>query len=299
MRILALILAACAATTLNWSAAGHSAPTAGVAEQRLPHISITTMGKGDPVVLIPGLSTPRAVWDQIAPGLARSNQVILVQVNGFAGDDAGANTQAGILDGIVSDLHSYLAGRSLTKVRLIGHSMGGLTALKFARAHPESVDRVMIVDALPFFAVLMDPAATPETVRPTAEVMRKTIASAYGKPADPQRVEASVRSLALKPESMALMKQWAAKGDPRVTAQALYEDLTTDFRPQLANVTTPLIVVVPWTKDRFGEERTIAFYKREYAGAAHVSFVGIGEGGHFVMLDQPQAFAAAVDAFLK
>jgi pimeloyl-ACP methyl ester carboxylesterase len=161
MRILALILAACAATTLNWSEAGHSAPAAGVAEQRLPHISVTTMGKGDPVVLIPGLSTPRAVCNQIAPGLARSQQVILVQVNGFAGDDAGANIHAGILDGIVSDLHSYLAGRSLTKVRLTGHSMGGLTALKFARAHPESVDKVMIVDAPPILCGVDGPRRDP------------------------------------------------------------------------------------------------------------------------------------------
>lgn len=63
MRVFALILAACAANTLNWSGAAHSQPamqTAPAAE-RLPHVSIQTIGKGTPVVLIPGLSTPRAV----------------------------------------------------------------------------------------------------------------------------------------------------------------------------------------------------------------------------------------------
>jgi pimeloyl-ACP methyl ester carboxylesterase len=88
MRISALILAACAVGTFNWSAAAQSAPAA---EERLDHISIVTEGSGSPVVLIPGLSTPRAVWDGIAPELARSHEVILVQVNGFAGDSPGEN----------------------------------------------------------------------------------------------------------------------------------------------------------------------------------------------------------------
>ena len=54
-----------------------------------------------------------------------------------------------------------------------------------------------------------------------------------------------------------------------------------------------------WTDARFGEERTLAFYKRQYAALPKVNFVGIGDAGHFVMLDQPAAFGAAVEAFVK
>jgi pimeloyl-ACP methyl ester carboxylesterase len=56
---------------------------------------------------------------------------------------------------------------------------------------------------------------------------------------------------------------------------------------------------VPWSKAKFGEELTIAFYKHQYDGLANAKFVGIGEAGHFVMLDQPEAFAAAVSDFVK
>ena len=301
MRIFATILAACAASTLNWSGPAHCQPQAAAAgaEERLPHISIQAVGKGSPVVLIPGLSTPRDVWDGIVPALARDHRVILVQVNGFGSGQPGANLQPGILNGIGGDLSGYIASHHLGRVRLIGHSMGGLAGLMFARAHPQQVDRLMVVDALPFFAVLMDPGATVEMVTPTAEMMRAKIASAYGKPADPATVEANVKSLALKPASLARMKQWAAGADPRVTAQALYEDLTTDFRPQLTGVATPITLIVPWSDQGFGEERTLAFYKRQYASVPKVRFVGIGEAGHFVMLDQPAKFASEVQAFLK
>ena len=301
MRIPALILAACAASTLNWTAPAHSAPTASVApaKTRMPHISIQATGKGSPVVLIPGLSTSRAVWDGIAPGLARDHRVILVQVNGFGGDDPGANLQPGILDGIDADLHDYLAAQKVGPARIIGHSMGGLAALRFAKAHPDQVQSVLVVDSLPFFAVLMDPGATVDAVKPMAEMMRAKVASAYGKPTDPAAIEANVKALALKPESIAKMKLWAAAADPRVTGQALYEDLTTDIRPDLAAITTPVTLIVPWSDKGFGEERTLAFYRKQYATLPGATFVSIGDAGHFVMLDQPERFAAAVAAFLK
>lgn len=301
MRTIALILTACAASTLNWSVAVHSRPVAppAAAEQQLPHISIRTIGKGPAVVLIPGLSTPRAVWDEIAPGLARNHHVVLIQVNGFAGDNPGDNLKPGVLEGIVADLHGYLAAQQLGRVAVIGHSMGGLAALMFAHAHPDQLDRVMVVDALPFFAVLMDPAARVDSVRPTAEMMRAKILSTYGKPADPARIEASVKGLALKPESVTRMTQWATAADPRVVAEVLYEDLTTDVRPQLASVSTPITVVVPWSDKGFGEEQTLGFYKRQYATLPRASFITIGDAGHFVMLDQPEKFAATVETFVR
>ena len=91
MRILAILLAAAAASTLNWTPspamAAAPAPASAEAEVRLPHISIVKRGHGPAVVLLPGLASPRGVWDGVAPDLARDHTVYLVQVNGFGGDD--------------------------------------------------------------------------------------------------------------------------------------------------------------------------------------------------------------------
>src|SRR5690349_8754664 len=115
MRALALILAAAAASTLNWTSPARCAPrpAASAGEERLPHISVRSIGTGSPVVLIPGLSTPRAVWNGIAPEVARNHRVLLVQVNGFSGDDPGANLQPGVLDGITADLSAYLTSHAI------------------------------------------------------------------------------------------------------------------------------------------------------------------------------------------
>lgn len=297
MRVLLLAAAAALATPLS-AAPAVAASQAASTEVRLPHISIVSEGQGSTVVLIPGLSSPRAVWDHAAAALRGKHKLILVQVNGFAGDDAGANLQPGILKGIGDDLSAYLKREKIGPVHLVGHSMGGLTALLFAGDHPDQVGSLMIVDSLPFFPVLMDPNVTVDQARPVAAMMRDKVAATYGKPVDEAAVEANVRSLSLKPESVALTKAWAAKADPRVTAAALYEDMTTDARPLLPAIKAPITVVVPWSESAFGKDRTLAFYARQYAGAAKVTYADIGGAGHFVMLDQPEAFEAALKAFL-
>lgn len=302
-----LLAAALAAIAPALPAAAKPAPVAQAsAEIRMDHISIVTLGspkaKGAPVVFVPGLASPRAVWEGVAANLARTHRVYLVQVNGFGGDQPGANLKPGLLDGIVADLSAALARDHAAPVRFIGHSMGGLLGLKFAKAHPEQVDRLMVVDALPDFAVLLarGGAMPSETqIEAAAGMMRTATAARYGKPMTPEVAAAGVDSLALTETARVKMRGWAAAADARVAGQAIYEDMTTDLRPALPSIAAPMTVVVPWTATSFGKDRTMAFYTTQYDGARNVTFVPIAEAGHFVMLDQPAAFAEALEAFVE
>ena len=304
-----LILAAALAAIAPALPAAAARPTPmalASAEIRMDHISIVTLGSakaaGSPIVLVPGLASPRAVWDGVAANLAKAHRVYLVQVNGFGGDAPGANLKPGLLDGIVADLSAALARDRVRPVRYVGHSMGGLVGMMFAKAHPEQVDRLMIVDALPDFAVLLARGgAMPSEaqIEAAANMMRTATAARYGKPMTAEVAAAGVDSLALTESARVKMRGWAAAADARVAGQAIYEDMTTDLRPALPAIATPMTVVVPWTATSFGKDRTLAFYAAQYQGAPNVTFAPIAEAGHFVMLDQPAAFAAALDAFVK
>lgn len=295
MRICALILAALAASTLDWSGAAHAAPAA--AEQRLAHISIVSEGSGSPVVLIPGLSSPRSVWDGIAPELAKHHRLILVQLNGFAGDDAGANLQPGILSGVLDDLHAWLVANKVGPAKIVGHSMGGLLALQLAKAHPGDTAAVMVVDALPYVGDIFLPNATVAQVEPQAKRIRDQIVASFGK-TDSAAAERTAAGMALTSGAQAKVAAWIAKADPRVSGEAMYEDMTTDLRPDMAGIKTPITLVFPYSP-AMPKERADPFYHGEYAKAPNVRFVPIENSGHFVMLDQPQAFAAAVRDFVK
>lgn len=265
---------------------------------QMAHISVQVVGHGSPVILIPGLSSPRATWNGVVPALARNHRVYLVQVNGFGGDDPRGNLQPGILDGIVADLHTLIADRKLGAVPVVGHSMGGLVSLMLAQAHPGDVQKALIVDALPFIGTLFAPAATAEALKPQAEMMRAQMASLYGKPFPDQVGQMIARQNALKPASQAQVASWSAKADMRVSGQALYEDMITDLRPALPKIAAPITVLVPWTDARGGEQQVLGLYRAQYAGAPNVTIRGVGDSGHFIMLDQPAAFEQALMAFL-
>jgi len=266
---------------------------------QMPHISVVSIGKGTPVILIPGLSSPRTVWDGVAPGLAKNHRVYVVQVNGFAGDAPGANLSPGILDGIVEDLHTLIAREKITGTAIVGHSMGGLVALKLAEKHRADPGRIMIVDALPFIGTLFSPAATVAMVEPQARAMRDAQVASYGKPVSDAAAQAIADRLALKPVARALVSSWAEAADPRVSGAAMYEDMTSDLRPVMKTIATPITLVYPWSAGGPTKPQADALYRAAYKDAPHVTFVDIGEAGHFVMLDQPVAFEDAVGAFLS
>ncbi len=305
-RLTAAATAAAAATLLivlhpgatDAQSAPAPARVAPVASQ-MPHISVQTVGKGTPVILIPGLSSPRAVWDGVVSTLAKSHRVYVVQVNGFGGDDPRANLSPGILDGIVGDLHTLIAGSKLGTPAIVGHSMGGLVALMLARSHPDDVGALMIVDSLPYIGEIFAPGATVAALEPQAKAMRAGMAAAFGKPADPAANAALAARMASKPDARARVAEWAAKADARVSAQAMYEDLTTDLRPDMASIAAPITLVYPWNAMAPTKPAADALYRTAYAMAPRVTFVDIGDAAHFVMLDQPVAFQAALDAFLR
>lgn len=265
---------------------------------QMDRISVEVIGKGSPVILIPGLSSPRAVWDGVAPDLARSHTVYLVQVNGFGGDDPRANLQPGILAGVVADLHKLIADRKLEAAAVVGHSMGGLAGLMLAKAHAGDVGKLMIVDSLPFTGEIFVPGATVAMLDPQAKMFRDRMTGLHGKPVPDAMLRGIAANNALKPESQAKVIGWTRAADMRVSGQAMYEAMTTDLRGDMSAIATPIVMVYPWSEARMPKPRADAFYRAQYAKAPHVTYAAVGDSGHFVMLDQPLAFAAALNAFL-
>lgn len=275
-----------------------TAPVA--AEQRMQHISIIALGEArpgrEPLYLIPGLSSPRQVWDGIAPDLARDRQVLLVQVNGFGGDDLGANGKPGMTDGIIADLLADATKRGAKRPAVIGHSYGGLIGMMLAARHPDRVGRLLVVDTLPFFGRLFDPAATPASITPRAEQLRAmTVAGADRMKAIPTVTSDPGGIWSNTPEGRIKVANWGLKADQRAVAQALYEDIVTDIGPELGKVTAKPFTIL--YAAGIGEAQAKAVWEPAYAGTP-AKLVAVPDSYHFIMLDQPQRFAAEVKAFL-
>jgi len=302
LAILALATATPAGAAENCSVTDQPRDATKVEGKRL---TVVAEGKGPDLILIPGLGTPRDVWNETVDAFAGCFTVHSVQLRGF-GDDAGINASGPVLDPFVRELADYIDDEIVNKGRkpplIVGHSMGGLAGLMIAQQDPHLVTRLVMVDSLPSFAVLIPglAGADPETIASVAAKMRDTIAADFGKPTDPAAIDASIASLALKPESLARMRSWSAAADARVVAQVAYEDVVIDMRPKLGQVTAPVLVLAAWHQGMpFTEAQVQGFFEGQFAGTPKVTVSTVAQAAHFIMLDQPETFQKALWAVLE
>ena len=260
-----------------------------------------TVGKPD-VVLVPGLTSSREVWAGGAKLLAPNYRLHLVQVNGFAGQPAGANATGDILPGIVDELHTYCETLS-SKPVAIGHSLGGLLTLMLAAKYPTDVKKIVIVDSLPFLGMLFGPQMTPAMIKPQAEQMRDKLEH---QDADKRKTSAkqTAERLVLNPEKRPLVENNSEDSDAHVVAEATFEDLQTDMRPDLAEIKVPALMLYPFdpTLKVGGTAATRdidELYEGAYKPMPNVTTVRVDGSRHFIMLDQPEQFDGLVEGFLK
>ena len=232
------------ALALAVPAASDAAPT---------RFSVVTVGAGPDVILIPGLSSPRAVWAASAEQLKATNRVHLVQLKGF-GEPAGPNASGAVLQPFVDELAAYIKDNKLARPAVVGHSMGGLAALMIEADHPGLTGKLLIVDALPFIGPLFG-AASVEAVRPMADQMRNMlIANAAKSTPDftAPNCPASLPSPATPRGTMTnsgqgacLVRYGAMASDLRVVAQAMHDAMVTDVGPRLNAIKVPVTLLYP------------------------------------------------------
>ena len=232
------------ALALAVPAAASAAPT---------RFSVVTAGVGPDVILIPGLSSPRAVWAASAERLKATHRIHLVQLKGF-GEPAGPNASGPVLQPFVDELSAYIKDNKLARPAIVGHSMGGLAALMIEADHPGLTGKLLIVDALPFIGPLFG-AASVEAVRPMADQMRTMLIANAAKTAPDFTAPDCSPSLPAPAtprgtmtnsgQGACLVRYGATASDLRVVAQAMHDAMVTDVGPRLNAIKVPVTLLYP------------------------------------------------------
>lgn len=261
-------------------------------------IAVATRGRGEDVILIPGLASTAEVWRGVADRLAGRRRLHLVSVRGFGDLPAGANASGAVMAAVAAEVRRYITEQGLERPAIIGHSMGGQVGLRVAADGGSRIGRVMVVDASPFFPALVSPQATVGDVEPIAQLAYQAI-QFLGDEALRARGRQMGVELGGATEAVFGTLGWQG-GDRRVLAQSLYEVMTVDLRRRLPDITAPVTVVYGWSADGSSpRSRTDRLFRAAYARLrTPAAFVPIAGAEHMVMIDQPNRFMAAVDRFL-
>jgi pimeloyl-ACP methyl ester carboxylesterase len=277
------------------------APTAAVrADNPAQHPSFTVrvVGKGRPVLLIPGLTCPGAVWDETVARYQQQYQCHVVSLAGFGGAPAPASTEH-LLQTVRDQLLTYIQTQQLQRPAIIGHSLGGFLALWMSATRPEAVGPLVIVDSLPFLSAVQNPALTAETAKPMAEGMRQQMSQGKMTMAAERRM---VSGLVADTARQTQVARWGLASDPATVAQAMYDMYTTDLRQDVARIQQPVLVLGSWAAyKQYGStlETTRAVFTQQYAKLPQHRIEMSATGYHFLMYDDQQWFLDQAGTFLQ
>ena len=273
--------------------------------------SVVVEGHGPDVILIPGLSSPRDVWNGARAALRGRYRLHLVQLRGF-GEPAGPNAEGEVLGPFVEALAASVRDHRLRRPAVIGHSMGGLSALMLGARHPDLPGRILVVDALPFIGTLFDPNATVASITPRAAQLRDALLAQAGRvtpafdapapdcaaPGADPGTTGMTGGMSNSPAGRCLVADWTRRSDLRVVARAMYDDMVTDLRPALPRIAVPVTLLYPQDDRVVSADAARRLYAGAYQGTPHLRLVAVPVSFHFIMLDQPERFRAALEAFL-
>ena len=260
-------------------------------------LSVEVIGQGPDVILIPGFGCSREVWRATAERLKATHRVHLVQLAGFAGEP-WTHGDGPFVQPAVDELNRYVRDQGLERPAVVGHSMGALVGLVLAQQHPDAISRLMSVDSLPFFGALRGPQVTVEAMRPAAEQTAQSLLTLSDDAFRAAQV-GSAQGMTRDPALRQRLVDWTTGSDRRAMASAMRDVLLTDARPGLAAMTTPVTVLYAADADGGAPAaQADQVWGSQYAPLPGAKLVRIDGSRHFIMADQPERFAQALDAFL-
>ena len=297
----AALLLAAAALPATAAPASASAPTlaATAADNPAahPNFSVRVVGKGAPMLLIPGLTCPGAVWDETVARYQKQYQCHIISLAGFGGAAAPASTDSLLLR-VRDQLLTYIQTQKLSKPVVVGHSLGGFMALWLSTTRPGAIGPLVIVDSLPFLAAIQNPDMTVAMARPMAANMRQQMTGQMSAAMARQMAATMITDTA----RISQATRWSLASDPATVGQAMYDLYTTDLRAELGRIQQPVLVLGAWAAYKnYGstKESTQAIFERQYAALPRHRVEMSEAGRHFLMWDDTAWFFAQTDTFLR
>lgn len=240
-------------------------------------------GQGSGVVLVHGLGNDLHLWDEIATELARLHRVIRYDVRGFGETDKPAGPYT--LAGFAADLAGLLDALGIDCAHVMGLSMGGVIAQRFALDFPRRARSLVLVSTS---SEVGDKARA-------AWLRLADVIEARGfdaRSADASRAF-SPEFAARHPEIVAATGQHNAANEPRAYAAAARASGGFAWTEELGRIDCP-VLIVQGLADRLTPPGGSVKMARALRRARLLMVEG---AGHNIQIEQPVALANAAAGF--
>lgn len=266
-----------------------------VTERRLQLAGVSTAvlegGDGPPVVLLHGQGGWAGVWLPVIGDLVKTHQVVAPDLPGLGASEAPAGPPGA--DTVLAWLGELIDQTCATPPVVVGHSLGGSIAARFAVDHGDRLAGLVLADMGGLVRAVRPPpgvlvALIRHSVRPSERTALRLLRQVSFD------VERARQRMGERWEPfLAYFVGLSRTPSVQKANRRLLRDLgVRRIRPEdVARIGVPTTLV--WGRhDRVMPLRTAQEASARYGWPLHV----IEDAGHFVTLDQPQAFLDALRA---
>lgn len=234
-------------------------------------------GMGTPLVLLHGYPLDHHLWDDVAPLLEDTFDLILPDLRGFGASTTVDSFYA--MEDFASDIAGLLDQLGIRKAVIAGHSMGGYVALAFARLYPE---RVLGLGLVASQAAADPPDRKEARYKSATEVAEHGIASVVETMTPKFTTDKRLQDFARR--SMERQQPAAYIGALKAMAERV------DSTPLLSSFLFPVVLIhgdadVLIPIDRAREVKSVL---------PHAHLVEISSAGHMPMMENKQETAKAL-----
>lgn len=248
-------------------------------------------GQGPPLLLIHGLAGSAANFQAIIPLLSQHFRVVAPDLLGFGLSDRPPDGDYSHR-GQARLLRHFMERLGILKVSLLGHSLGGLVALRFASLFPERVDRLILVCSAPPVPLSSPILAWPPLGPLLEAIMGLALHARRFREGilrqgfwDPSFLSAEVAERYLSPSRL--------RGSARALAKTIAA-IGSEEPIALSQIRHPTLLL--WGLDDRWLPPSIG--ERMAASLANARLRLIGRSRHLLLEERPQAAAEAISSFL-
>ena len=262
----------------------------GIATSAKPAVHVESVGAGPPLVLLHGWGLHAGFFSPLLPALARRYRVHAVDLPGHG---RSARVVPCTLDAMVDAVAGPFASAP-GPLAVLGWSLGGLVAMRWAARDPARVSRLVLVTTSPRFVAGPD---WPHAMAAGTLARFGDELEVAWRPTLQRFLTLQVQGSEEGRSTLALMRHHLhARGDP--SPDALHDALdvlaSTDLRDEVPGIAVPALVI-------FGERDTLApAAAGEWLARTlpHASSARIDGAAHAPFLSHRGAFDRALDGFL-
>ncbi len=105
-----------------------------------------TQGEGPLMLMLHGFPEFWYSWRHQIPEFAKDFKVVALDLRGYNDSDKPKEQSAYVMDQFIKDVEGAIKGLGYDRCVLVGHDWGGAIAWSFAYAHPEMVERLIVLN---------------------------------------------------------------------------------------------------------------------------------------------------------